>query len=80
MKIAIIGATGFLGRNLVKAFNLADYNVLCLVRNINKANKLFDNYNVAIEYFDLSKDVKTNSYKYWQQKTTSESYPYSNNT
>ncbi len=40
-KILIIGATGLLGKPVAEHFNNSDYEVRLLVRNIEKANKIF---------------------------------------
>ena len=52
MKILITGATGFIGRNLVKALYNEGYNVRCLVRKSSKIEEL-EKLGVEIAFGDL---------------------------
>jgi uncharacterized protein YbjT (DUF2867 family) len=40
MRIFLTGATGFIGSNLVKKLLLDEHEVVCFVRNIQKARKI----------------------------------------
>ncbi|MCK4810039.1 MAG: NAD(P)-dependent oxidoreductase [Candidatus Omnitrophica bacterium] len=53
MVILVTGATGFIGKNLVKALSKSYRNIFCLVRNPQKA-KLLDTYGVNLIYTDIT--------------------------
>lgn len=54
MNVLVTGATGFIGRHLVKRlFELESYNIFCLVRNPAKA-KALEPYGVKLIYADIA--------------------------
>ncbi|KAL7670476.1 hypothetical protein ACOME3_005411 [Neoechinorhynchus agilis] len=56
MKLAVFGATGALGRNVIKEACTRKYEVTALVRSPEKLNDLKDHPNLTIKKVDISSD------------------------
>ncbi len=56
-RILIVGATGFIGPALVEEFSLAGFEVVCGVRNLDKAKKQLNFPGVELIKVDLNNDV-----------------------
>jgi dTDP-6-deoxy-L-talose 4-dehydrogenase (NAD+) len=53
-KIVVTGATGFIGRNLVKELVLQDYDVIAFVRDVKKARAIKQLANIDLVTFDIA--------------------------
>ncbi len=56
-KILIVGATGFVGPALVEEFSRAGYNVICGVRNLDRATEQLQFENVEFMKVNLNEDL-----------------------
>lgn len=56
MKIAITGATGFIGHHLIHALHGFNQEILCVGRNKEKLSQIEKNYDVAILCADIEKE------------------------